>query len=193
MRLAHVATMLLSVCALQAAMPPVPRPAPDFIVHFTNGNEINIHSLKGKVVALTCISTTCPHCQHASQVFTKLYEEYGSRGFEPVGVAFNTMANLYVDDFVKNFGIKHRIGYSPTELVLTFLGISPMERYVVPQIVWIDRKGVIREQSPPLGDEKLLQESHWREMIETLLKEPADTTKHTPTARVTQTKKPAAQ
>jgi len=191
MRLAQAATILFSVCALQAAMPPVPRPAPDFVVHFTNGNEMTLRSLKGKVIVLTCISTTCPHCQHASQVFTKLYEEYGARGFQPVGVAFNTMANLYVDEFVRNFGIKHPVGYSPTELVLTFMGISPMERYVVPQIVWIDKKGVIREQTPPLGDEKMLQESHWREMIETLLKEPGETTKHAPTARVTQAKKAA--
>ena len=193
MRLAGIATALLSICALQAAMPPVPRPAPDFVIHFTNGNEMTLHSLRGKVIALTFVSTTCPHCQHASQVFTKFYEEYGSKGFEPVAVAFNTMANMYVDEFVKNLGIKHPVGFSPVEPVLAFLGISPMERYVVPQIVWIDKKGIIREQTPPLGDEKMLQESHWREMIETLLKEPAETTKHSPTAHVTQAKKSSAQ
>lgn len=179
MRLALAATILVSVGGLQATMPPVPRPAPDFVIHFTNGGETTLHSFKGKVIALTFIATTCPHCQHASQVFTKLYEEFGSRGFEPVAVAFNPMANLYVDEFVRNLGIKHPVGFSPPELVLNFLGISPMERYVVPQILWIDRKGIIREQTPPLGDEKMLQESHWREMIETLLKEPAETTRHT--------------
>jgi hypothetical protein len=56
-----------------------------------------------------------------------------------------------------------------------------MERYVVPQIVWIDRKGIIRSQTSPLtGDEQLRTEPYWRSMIETLLKEPVETTKKHP-------------
>ena len=172
-----VAGLLISGLVLMAAVPPVPRPSPDFIVHFNDGTEISLHSLRGKVVALPCIFTTCVHCQHASEVFTKLYQEYGSRGFEPVGVAFNPMANLYVADFIKDHGIKHPVGFSAPEKVLEYLGISPMERYVVPQIVWIDRKGNIRSQTTAMGEEKYLQEPYWREMIETLLKEPGETTK----------------
>jgi peroxiredoxin len=165
--------------ALQAEIPPVPRPAPDFVIKYTDGNQVPLSSFKGKVVAVTFIFTTCIHCQHASQAFSKLYTEYGPRGFQPVGVAINDMANLFVDEFVKNFGITYRVGYSPLSPVLDFLGISVMERYVVPQIVWIDRKGIIRSQTSAVtGDEQMRTEPYWRSMIETLLKEPAETTKH---------------
>jgi peroxiredoxin len=183
------AAALACMLALHAAVPPTPRPAPDFMFRFADGNQVPLSSFKGKVVALTFVFTTCIHCQHASQAFAKLYNEYGSRGFQPVGVAFNDMANLFVDDFVKNNGVTYRVGFSPLDPVLEFLGISRMERYVVPQIVWIDRKGIIRSQTPPLGDEKLLTEPYWREMIETLLKEPAETTKKRPAAHSSTAKK----
>ena len=178
--LAAVVGILCAALMLPAAMP-VPRPAPDFTIHFKDGTELPLKSFRGKVIALSFVHTTCPHCQHASQVFTKLFDEYGARGFQPLGVAFNPMANLYVDDFVHTYGIKYPVGFSTDMPVLDFLGFSAMERYVVPQIVWIDRKGIIRSETPPMGEEKLLQEPYWREMIETLLKEPAEGAKK-PTA-----------
>jgi len=175
MHLVRAAVVLFSMAMLAAAIPPVPRPAPDFDIRFTDGTQLPLRSYRGKVVALTFIATTCPHCQHDSQVLTNLYAEYGARGFQPLGVAFNPMANLYVQDFVKDFGIKHPVGFSPLEPVIKFLGISTMERYVYPQIVWIDRKGIIRSQTPPLGDDtKMMLEPYWREMIEKLIKEPAE-------------------
>src|SRR5580692_721878 len=177
------AAAMVGVFALQAEIPPTPRPAPEFTIRYADGNQVPLSSFKGKVVALSFIFTTCVHCQHASQAFSKLYTEYGPRGFQPVGVAINDMANLFVDDFMKNYGVNYKVGFSPLDPVLAFLGISPMERYVVPQIVWIDRKGIIRSQTSPLtGDEQMRTEAYWRSMIETLLKEPVETTKkHTAT------------
>jgi hypothetical protein len=86
--------------------------------------------------------------------------------------------------------VSFRVGFSPPEPVLEFLGISPIERYAVPQIVWIDRKGYIRSQTPPPDtDQKMLSEPYWREMIETLLKEPAETTKKRPANHTSSAKK----
>ncbi len=141
-------------------------------------------------MALLFVHTTCPHCQHASEVFTRLSNEYGSRGFQPIDVAFNTMANLYVRDFVKDHGITYPVGFDSPENVMNYLGFSIMDRYVVPQIVWIDRKGNIRSQTPPMGDDKMLQESFWRTMIEALTKEPlTDASPKTSTHRTTAAKK----
>src|SRR5579871_1311462 len=145
-RMAAVAAVLSF--ALQAETLAVPRPAPEFVVHYPDGSQALLSSSKGKVVALTFIYTTCIHCQHASQAFSKLYTEYSPRGFQVVSVAFNEMANLFVSDFVKNNGITFKVGFSPLDPVLQFLGISPIERYEVPQIVWIDRNGIIRAQTP---------------------------------------------
>src|SRR5580692_10672664 len=184
MRLAYAALLLAAGVGLNAATPkaeapkteapPVLRKSPEFVIKFVDGKQMLLSSLKGKVVALLMVHTTCPHCQHTSQVFTQLYNEYGPRGFQPVDAAFNTMANMYVSDFVKNYNIGYPVGYSTPEEVVAYLGFNVMERYTVPQIVWIDRKGNIRSQTPAAGDDQsFYTEAYWRNMIETLLKEPA--------------------
>ena len=195
MRLAFAALMLFAGIGLEAAtpkaeapkteVPPVLRKSPEFVIKFVDGHQMLLSSLKGKVVALLMVHTTCPHCQHTSQVFTQLYNEYGPRGFQPVDAAFNTMANMYVSDFVKNFNIGYPVGFSSPEEVMAYLNYNVMERYTVPQIVWIDRKGNIRAQTPAAGDDPTqYQEGYWRNMIETLLKEPATAaTPHTTAAK----------
>jgi peroxiredoxin len=189
MRFLAAAMLLSATLTLQAQAPPVLRHSPDFVVKFPDGNQMQLNSLKGKVVGLLFVHTTCSHCQRTSQVFTKLYQEYKARGFEAVDVAFNTMANLYVRDFVKDYQIGYPVGFAAQDDVLNYLSFSVMERYVVPQIVWIDRQGNIRSQTPPnASDDKFYQESYWRNMIETLLKEPAEPSRKVPTKTTTSTK-----
>ena len=173
MRFAWLALILSSPGLLAKDPPPLPilRPAPDFAITYPGGQKQALNKYRGKVVALELLYTTCPHCQNAASVFSKLYAEYGARGFQPVGVAFNEPTDAKVTDFVKLTGATYPIGYAEREPVISFLSLSAIERFVVPQIIWIDRAGNIRSQTPALGDEKMLQEAYWREMIETLLKE----------------------
>ena len=89
MRLAaFTASLALAISAL--AMPPVPRKSPEFTIVEPSGKQTLLSSLKGKVVVIEFLSTTCPHCQQASMMFSRLYKELGPRGFQPLGVAFNT-------------------------------------------------------------------------------------------------------
>jgi len=189
MRLVCAALMLSAGMGLYAATPkadapksdapPVIRKSPEFVIKFNDGHQMLLSSLRGKVVALLMVHTTCPHCQHTSQVFSQLYSEYGPRGFQPVDAAFNTMANMLVPDFIKQNNVNYPVGFSTPEEVMAYLGFNIMERYTVPQIVWIDKKGNIRSQTTAMGDDaKLYQEDYWRNMIETLLKEPATTSVH---------------
>ncbi len=53
----------------------------------------------------------------------------------------------------------------------------------MPQIVLIDRKGVIRAQTPPTGDEKMQEENNLRIQIEKLLQEGATMTKQKATPK----------
>ena len=198
MRLACAVLLLFAGIGLYAATPkaeapkteapPVLRKSPEFVIKFNDGHQMLLSSLKGKVVALLMVHTTCPHCQHTSQVFTQLYNEYGPRGFQPVDAAFNSMANMLVPDFIKNYQIGYPVGFSTPEEVMSYMGFSVMERYTVPQIVWIDKRGNIRSQttaldSDPGYDPQKYQESYWRNMIETLLKEPATEPTHHTAAR----------
>jgi peroxiredoxin len=183
------ALMLAAALALTAQAPPVVRPSPEFKIRFVDGTQVSLSSFRGKVVALLFVHTTCPHCQHASEVFNRLYTEYGSRGFQPIDVAFNAMANLYVHDFIRDHNLTYPVGFGTPEDVLNYMGFSLMERYVVPQIVWIDRKGNIRSQTPPMGDDKLLNEAYWRSMIDTLTKETSSEPAHTSVHRTSSAKK----
>jgi len=152
-----------------------PRRSPEFVIHLANGKEMLLSSFRGQVVALMFVHTTCPICQHASQVFTKLEAEYGPRGFQPVDVAFNFNANLHVPEFVKKFDISYAVGFSSTEEVAEYLNFPAGERFTIPQIVWIDSSGNIRAATPLKGgDDEMLTETYWRNMIETLLKELAE-------------------
>lgn len=171
----HKAT-LSAVIALAAMVsvsgaPPVPRPAGEFAIPMPDGTQKLLSSFRGKVVCLEFVSTDCPHCQHASQVMSKLYSEYGPKGFQPLAVAFNDGAKGLVAGFVENNHVNYPVGYSDRDPVLKYLQISLMQRLMVPQMLWIDRKGTVRAQTPQEGDANMLEESYYRSEIEKLLAE----------------------
>jgi peroxiredoxin len=173
----------LAVTAL-ATMPSLPRKAPELSIKEPSGKEILLSHYRGKVVVVTFMYTTCPHCQHESQMLTKLQKELGPKGLQTLGMAFNDNAAVLVPGFIQQFGVGFPVGYGSPDTVMSYLGFSVMDRYVVPQIAVIDRKGMIRAQSGPQGDPKLQDEGYMRELISSLLKEGA-----APGAKNTGTKK----
>jgi thiol-disulfide isomerase/thioredoxin len=176
-RLAALAVILgLSLTAFAAA--PLPRPSPEFVINYPGGKQALLSSYKGKVVALLFIFTTCPHCQVTCQILSKLNKELGPKGFQPLAIAVNPMAMMLVPDFVRDYNINFPVGASERDPALVYLQINAVERWVVPQVVLIDKKGVIQKQTPPQGDEKLQEENSLRQQIEALLQGPAPTSKH---------------
>ena len=170
-----LASALLLTTMASAA--PVPRPAPNFVVNLTPSGQITSDQFKGKVVILTFIFTTCPHCQHLTQYLTGLQKEYAPRGVQVLSAAFNDMAKMYVPDFIKQYKPSFPVGYTTRPEVVAFLGHSIMEQMYVPVTVFIDRKGVIRGEY--LGDDAFYQnyEKNIRAQVEELLKAPAPATK----------------
>ncbi len=166
----HAAVVGMAL-ALTSAAAEVPRPAPEFAVKLPNGQQLLLSQYRGKVVALEFLLTTCPACQDASRVLNRMYQEYGPRGFQPIGVAFNDMAMMLVPDYVKNLGLTFPVGVGAREAVLDFLQHSPIMRMLVPQLVFVDRKGIIRAQysaDDPFFTDK---EKNMRTQIEALLAE----------------------
>jgi peroxiredoxin len=190
MRLAK-SLLYFSLVALPLIAAEVPRKAPEFAAQNPAGGQILLSQYKGKVVVLEFAFTTCPHCQASARLLSQLYKEYGPKGFQPLAVAFNDMANMLVPDFVKNNNVTFPVGSSPRDQVLNFLQLSPDERLSVPQIVIIDRKGMIRQQSQASMDEKTATEANLRTQIESLLKEPATSAAPAKKTTVSSTKKPS--
>jgi cytochrome oxidase Cu insertion factor (SCO1/SenC/PrrC family) len=162
----------LAATALSAfAMPPLPRKSPDFAITDSSGKQITLSGLRGKVVVFTLMYTTCPHCQVEAGMVTKLQKEYGPRRFQAVGVVFNDATPDMLNAFVRDFHVGYQVGIALGDAVGNYLGIASTDRYTVPQIAVIDRKGMIRAQSDPLGTPDLQNETYLRNLIETLLNE----------------------
>ncbi|MEJ7607497.1 MAG: hypothetical protein WKF37_14835 [Bryobacteraceae bacterium] len=100
---------------------------------------------------------------------SRLQTEYGPKGFQALGVAFNDMAGMLVPDFVREFQVNYPVGFSERIPVHSFLQNDPNNTLHVPQLVFIDRTGIIRHQSLSRDDSMTAVESNMRKTIETLL------------------------
>jgi thiol-disulfide isomerase/thioredoxin len=182
MRIAPVSALLVSTFAVTLAVQaaaPVPRPSKEFTIILPSGKQTLLSSYRGKVVMMAFMFTTCPHCQALSKVITKLQGELGPRGFQAVGAVFNDEVNTpnaasnaqVTANFVSQFQVGFPVGYAARESVLSYLGISDIESWVVPQIAIIDRKGVVRAQSEARGTADLQTETYLRKYLGELLDE----------------------
>ncbi|MBV9762843.1 MAG: TlpA family protein disulfide reductase [Acidobacteriaceae bacterium] len=165
------AALFLTASSAFAADAASLRKAPDLTFTIPGQGQKQLADYRGKVVALEFIFTTCPHCQAASKLMTKLQAEYGSRGLQVIDVAINPNADLLVENFAKDFQVNFPVAWTTSQQMQSFMGFSN-DRYVVPQLVLIDRKGVIHYQTPALsGDDwlKLMSEQAIRQHIEELL------------------------
>ncbi len=168
------------------------RKAPELTYSLPGKGEQLLSQYRGKVVALEFIFTTCPHCQAASKYMTKLQSEFGNRGLQVIDVAVNPNADLLVENFAKDFQVNFPVGWTTGEKMQSFMNF-PDQRYVVPQLALIDRKGYIHWQTPATSDdaawEKLMNPDAIRQHIEELLGQTSSTSVHT--TKMAAAKKPS--
>jgi thiol-disulfide isomerase/thioredoxin len=161
-----------------------PRKAPELSFTLPGQGEKLLSQYRGKVIALEFILTTCPHCQQASQLMSQLQHEYGSRGFQALDVAINAQdegrstqqANDIVGQFAQTYQTAFPVGWTSRDQMISFMNISLAERFVVPQLILIDRKGLIRYQTESRGDgmyENSMKPEVIRQRIEELLAAPS--------------------
>jgi peroxiredoxin len=179
-RLKCVYGLLLVLSAAVQAAATVPRLAPELKIHEPSGKETLLSAQKGKVCVIQFLYTWCPHCQASAQWLSKMQAELGSKGLQVYGVAFND--EVMTKDAATNNSTTAAFSQYATfpvglatskEPVLRFLGLSVVEGYGVPQFVVIDKKGVIRAQTPPrpTGTASIATESVMRDLVTKLLAE----------------------
>jgi len=172
------------------------RKAPEFTFSIPGKGPQSLSQYLGKVVALEFIFTTCPHCQAASKYMAQMQSKYGSRGLQVIDVAVNPNADLLVENFAKDFQVNFPVAWATSDQMTNFMGFPP-QRYVVPQLVFIDRKGFMHWQTPNNTEdgawEKLMNQDAIREHIEQLLSQPAAASAHSGsrTAKIAAAKKPS--
>ena len=179
MLLRRVSTVLLCVVSLVFmsvvgfADGPVPRPSPDFAVNMNDGSQLHINQYHGKVVVLAFILTYCAHCQFTTQILAGLQKEYAPQGFQVVAAATEDLAAMAVPDFIRRFQPGFPVGFAPKTAAQDYLEHPVIFKMMMPQVVVIDRQGVIRAQLA--GDDKFFdrtnQEKNFRELLAPILKE----------------------
>jgi thiol-disulfide isomerase/thioredoxin len=163
-----------------AGTPQIPRPAPEFVFHMADGSQKLLSNFRGKTVVAAFIFTTCPHCQRMMGTLSGIEKEYAAKGLQVIAGAFNPDAkNAMSADYIGRFNSIYvngfQAGWTDKAPVLQFLQWpdDAQHPYFVPILVFIDKKGVIRQQV--VGDEKYLQdpETNVRASIDAILKAPA--------------------
>ena len=145
-----------------------PRPAPElrFVSHA--GQQIRLSQYKGKVVVVEFLLTTCPSCMKAAQVLSKLQTELGPRGLQVIGLAINAGAGAQLAEFTKLHATTFPVGVYPDPDARKFMQASVMSRLLMPQLVFVDRKGMIRDQKG--GDDVAFFENEERNLRAILTK-----------------------
>jgi len=164
---------ILALLVLPAVAADVPRQAPELAVALPDGRQLLLSQFRGQVVLIEFLFTTCTHCQHSSVILERLRNELGPRGFQVIGVAFNENALMLVPDFVRQLGLTFPVGVGGRDEVLSYLQHPLVKPLYVPQMVIVDRQGIIRAQHGGEDDFFTNLEPNLRAVIEVLLKEPA--------------------
>lgn len=165
---------------LPAAAQQVPRPAPEIEFTSHTGQQIKLSSLKGKVVAVEVLLTTCPGCQRSAGALSRLQKELGPKGFQVLGLAIDQNAGARLPEFTQRYATSFPVGVYPQEKAFGFLQHSIMSRVLMPQVAFVDRNGQIREQHG--GDAAFFkeEEKNMRAVIVKLLAERGGATKAAP-------------
>jgi peroxiredoxin len=169
--------LLIALVTLASSMlfsdTPVPRKSPEFAIAEPSGKTTLLSSLEGKVVVMEFLFMNSEHCLRVARTLNKLQADLGQRGFQSVGVVFGPNADeqrvVYVADYLK---LAYPVTYTTSAKVDSYLGRTGSEILSIPQVVVIDRSGMIRATSGGRrGDPKLEDEHYLRDLISGLLKE----------------------
>ena len=170
----NAVTLIVSPAAL-------PRRSPPLTITEPSGAEIALSSFRGKVIAIEFFFVRSPRCLQLAQTLNKLNSDLGPQGLQALAVAFGPdAAPGILTRMVDYFKLSYPVGYTASNKVDAYLGRGGREMLKIPQMVIVDRSGMIRAVSGSQGDARIETESSLRVLIQTLLQEKADSRGDTP-------------
>ena len=172
-----VMALVTSVFALPTVT--VLRKSPEFTIADSSGKTTQLSSFKGKVVVMEFLFIKSQHCMRVAMMLNKLNNELRASGFQAVGIVFDPPNTTETGEqllpvVVDSLKLTYPLGYASKNAVDSYLGRNGNEILNIPQVVVIDRAGMIRATSGGRGGDPALEdESSLRNLIEGLLHEGA--------------------
>jgi peroxiredoxin len=153
----------------------LPRKSPEFTITKSSGEQILLSSFKGKVVVMEFMFIGSPKCIRLAQLLDTLQRALGARGYQSVAIAFGPHVDqALVGHVADHLALAYPLGFTTASSdVDAFLGREGSEELKIPQLVVIDRKGVIRAATGGGADTRMEDEAALRTLVNSLLDETA--------------------
>jgi hypothetical protein len=168
------------LCLAGLSFGALPRPLADVPILYPDGTKLSLKTkYRGRVMAIVLISTSCNGCREMVELFTKMREKFGPRGFVVVGAAIEENAKFNLVAWAKRYRPQFEIGYLEREGAIKLADMPPTGS-VVPILLFVDKKGQVRFQA--YGNDPIMKEKEKAipAIIDSLLKDaqgPLSTTK----------------
>lgn len=174
--------MMLFGSQSSTAAAPLPRNSPEFRIEELSGRTTMLSSFKGKVVVMEFLFVRSQHCIRVAQMLNQLQLELGARGMQAVGVAFDApnaavTGGEFLIPMVEALKLAYPVGYAGTASVDAYFERSGSDMLSIPQVVVIDRAGMIRAATGGQVNPALEESDALRALVGKLLEEAPPNTK----------------
>ncbi len=131
------------------------KPAPDFALKSSTGENLRLSEYRGDVVMINFWATWCGPCRQEMPLLDQLYSRYQRVGFNLLAVNIDDDSNRAMD-MVQELGVSFPVLFDSRKEVSRLYDVDAM-----PVTVLIDREGIVRfvhQGYKPGYEEKYLDE-----------------------------------
>ncbi len=161
--------VLAAVLGVSLLFAVTPRPLADVTIPVPAGKAIRLKAYRGKVLLVAMISTDCKTCIASIEILNRAQQDFGPQGFQVVAAAGDQNAQYMLQPFVQRYRPLFPMGYLNVDEMMKLGDIGP-KGGVAPIFLFVDRKGIVRQQV--FGDNPFFkaEELSTRKVIQDLLK-----------------------
>jgi peroxiredoxin len=114
------------------------KPAPEFALQSLDGATVHLSDFRGKAVLLNFWATWCQPCKIEMPWFEDLQKQYGTQGFQVIGIALDDASKEDIAKFTKEMGVNYPILLGKESVGSAYGGVQ-----FLPSTFFIDRQGKI--------------------------------------------------